>query len=303
MSRNSSGTYTLPAGNPVVTGTTITSSWGNSTMSDIANALTDSLSRSGLGSMTAGLRLADGTSALPGLTWGTELTSGVYRAGSGDFRWVIGTVEQLALTTSQFRVVPSLFLDRDSSNTAPTVILQNNRPNIQMWEDDAAANNGRWQFLASTEAFVMQTLSDDTLTAVTFLQIDRTATVVDTINFASGVLQYGGIEVGYRGMPRRDISGDGNTAASDNGCVVVYTGTGGHTFTVDSDFGVAFYIMNVINSGTGTLTLAETLAGSMFWFNATGAPATGSRTLAIGGVATLYMSSAASVWVWGSGLS
>ncbi|CAB5217704.1 hypothetical protein UFOVP202_1, partial [uncultured Caudovirales phage] len=29
MSRNGSGTYNLPAGNPVVTGTTITSSWAN----------------------------------------------------------------------------------------------------------------------------------------------------------------------------------------------------------------------------------------------------------------------------------
>ena len=35
MSRNGSGTYTLPAGNPVVTGTAITSSWANTSLSDI----------------------------------------------------------------------------------------------------------------------------------------------------------------------------------------------------------------------------------------------------------------------------
>ena len=40
MSRNGSGTYSLPAGNPVVTATTITSTWANTTLSDIANALT-----------------------------------------------------------------------------------------------------------------------------------------------------------------------------------------------------------------------------------------------------------------------
>ena len=39
MSRNGSGTYTLPVGNPVVSGTTITSAWANSTLTDIATAL------------------------------------------------------------------------------------------------------------------------------------------------------------------------------------------------------------------------------------------------------------------------
>jgi hypothetical protein len=47
MSRNGSGTYNLPAGNPVVTATTITSTWANTTLSDIATALTGSLAADG----------------------------------------------------------------------------------------------------------------------------------------------------------------------------------------------------------------------------------------------------------------
>jgi hypothetical protein len=47
MSRNGSGTYSLPAGNPVVTGTTISSTWANTTLTDIANALTGSLAADG----------------------------------------------------------------------------------------------------------------------------------------------------------------------------------------------------------------------------------------------------------------
>lgn len=47
MSRNGSGTYSLPAGNPVVTGTTISSTWANTTLTDIANALTGSLASDG----------------------------------------------------------------------------------------------------------------------------------------------------------------------------------------------------------------------------------------------------------------
>ena len=58
MSRNGSGTYTLPAGNPVVTGTTIASTWANNTLSDIASALTDSVAADGQTAMTGNLNLS-----------------------------------------------------------------------------------------------------------------------------------------------------------------------------------------------------------------------------------------------------
>jgi len=47
MARNGSGTYSLPAGNPVVTGTTISSTWANNTLTDIATALTASVANDG----------------------------------------------------------------------------------------------------------------------------------------------------------------------------------------------------------------------------------------------------------------
>lgn len=55
MSRNGSGTYNLPAGNPVVTGTTISSTWANNTLSDIATALTGSVAADGQTPMTGAL--------------------------------------------------------------------------------------------------------------------------------------------------------------------------------------------------------------------------------------------------------
>ena len=57
MSRNGSGTYTLPAGNPVVTGTTITSSWANATLSNIADALTQSVSADGQTPITGAINM------------------------------------------------------------------------------------------------------------------------------------------------------------------------------------------------------------------------------------------------------
>ena len=59
MSRNGSGIYNLPAGNPVVTGTTISSTWANNTLTDIANALTASLTADGQTTATGNLNMGN----------------------------------------------------------------------------------------------------------------------------------------------------------------------------------------------------------------------------------------------------
>ena len=57
MSRNGSWVFTLVSGNPVVTGTTIASTWANNTMNDLAAALTDSVAADGQTPMTGNLDL------------------------------------------------------------------------------------------------------------------------------------------------------------------------------------------------------------------------------------------------------
>lgn len=69
MSRNGSGTYSLPAGNPVVTNTTISSTWANSTLTDIASALTGSIASDGQTPMTGPLNL--NSNKIVNLTAGT----------------------------------------------------------------------------------------------------------------------------------------------------------------------------------------------------------------------------------------
>jgi hypothetical protein len=83
MSRDVSGNYTLPVGNPVVTATPITSTWANNTLNDIKDALTDSLSRTGNGGMTAPLAGVNGTALLPAYTFSSEPTLGFYRPAAG----------------------------------------------------------------------------------------------------------------------------------------------------------------------------------------------------------------------------
>jgi hypothetical protein len=58
MARNGAGTYTLPAGNPVTTGTTISSTWANNTLNDMASALTTSLAYDGQTAPVANLPMA-----------------------------------------------------------------------------------------------------------------------------------------------------------------------------------------------------------------------------------------------------
>ena len=72
MSRNGSGTYTLPAGNPVVTGTTISSTWANNTLTDIATALTGSLAADGQTTATGNLKM--GSNRITGLANGIAAT-------------------------------------------------------------------------------------------------------------------------------------------------------------------------------------------------------------------------------------
>jgi hypothetical protein len=91
MSRNGSGTYTLPAGNPVVTGTTISSTWANNSLSDIATALTQSLAKDGQTTPTANIPLGGfkitglgaPTTAGDALAYGSSL--GAVTATTGTF--------------------------------------------------------------------------------------------------------------------------------------------------------------------------------------------------------------------------
>ena len=69
MSRNGSGTYSLPAGNPVVTNTTISSTWANTTLTDLATAMTGSIAADGQTTITGNLQM--NSNKLTGLAVGT----------------------------------------------------------------------------------------------------------------------------------------------------------------------------------------------------------------------------------------
>jgi hypothetical protein len=82
MPRNAAGFYTLPLP-PVEPNTVIEADWANTTMDDLAEAVTNSLSRFGQGGMAAPFRIVDGTAANPSLSFVTEPSSGLFKQSSG----------------------------------------------------------------------------------------------------------------------------------------------------------------------------------------------------------------------------
>lgn len=78
MPRNGSSVYSLPAGNPVIAGTVIATAWANSTLTDIATALTQSLSTDGSTASVSlsGKTMSGGTFSGPTVTGTMTLTGG-----------------------------------------------------------------------------------------------------------------------------------------------------------------------------------------------------------------------------------
>ena len=98
MSRNGAGTYNLPAGNPVVTGTTISTTWANTTLSDMATALTGSVAADGQTPITGNLQMS--SNKITGLATGVSATDAVNVAQLSAFNSVITGAIQMWPTTS-----------------------------------------------------------------------------------------------------------------------------------------------------------------------------------------------------------
>ena len=94
MPRNASGTSTLVAGNPVATNTIIESDWANTTMADLNNEMTDSLSRSGKGGMTAQFRAVNGSAPTPAISFSDFPQSGMYAFSENDIRMSVAGVDR-----------------------------------------------------------------------------------------------------------------------------------------------------------------------------------------------------------------
>jgi len=161
MPRDSNGTYTLPSGNPVVTGTVIAAGWANPTMGDIGNELTNSLDRQGRGGMLAPFKFVDGLVGAPGITWTNEPTTGFWRAGAGDQQAVVAGIPRMRWTSVGVDVWDSpnstwlplstaagsnfALLNAQNKFTQSQVIV-NTSPVLQLWKDNTPSVGARFAF-------------------------------------------------------------------------------------------------------------------------------------------------------------
>jgi hypothetical protein len=113
MSRNGSGTYNLPAGNPVVSGTTISSTWANTTLTDIGTALTNSLASDGQTVATGSLQmgnnkitnLANGTASADATNYSQLIAAPFLQNGTGAVATTVQTKLQQYVSIKDFGAI------------------------------------------------------------------------------------------------------------------------------------------------------------------------------------------------------
>lgn len=239
----SSGTYTLPAGNPVVTGTTITSTWANTTLSDIATALTGSVATDGTAPMTGALQMgnnkitgvADGVAssdvatvnqiANPTITGGTidGAPIGAADPKNGNFLALSATSAALTGTCTAPTVTPA---NDNSTKIATTAFVQS---------AITAISSGVTSFNTRTGAVTLN--SSDVTTALGYTPYNASgATVVTTSNISS----YAPTVSGTGAYGTWGISISGNAATVSNGAYTNASNTFSQTQTfTNSSLGIS----------------------------------------------------------------
>ena len=235
MPRNGAGTYTLPAGNPVITNTNITADWGNDTMEDIGNELTNSLSREGDGGMNAPLRFTNGDINAPGIAWVAETNTGFYYAGPGEF-WV--TV--LGTDVVQFT---------DNGLLIPTGIDLTVQGEVSL----EGALNVVGNFSVDTNKFTVAAATGNTTVAGTFVStgaITATGGVTGNITSSSVTITGGTINGVVIGGTTAG-AGSFTTLATSSGLTGNVTGnvTGDLTGNVTASSGTSTFTNVTVNTG------------------------------------------------------
>lgn len=263
MSRNGSGTYSLPAGNPVITGTNITSNWANTTMSDIATALTGSVAADGQTPMTGALQM--GNNKITGVANGTASTDVATVGQISNPNITGGSIDgtpigNISPSTGKFTTLnASSGATLSGTCTAPTVTPgSDNSTKIAttafVQSAIAAVSSGVTSF--NTRTGVVTLTSGDVTGALGYTPYNAGgATVVTTSNIST----YAPSPTGSGASGNWGINITGNAATVTNG---VYT-TGSQSISGDKTFtgniNVGSTANQIYQTGGGLLNLGANL--------------------------------------------
>ena len=277
MARNGSGTYSLPAGNPVVTNTTISSTDFNNTMTDIATALTDSVAKDGQTALTGSIDFAGNNADNVGtLIVQTEIhhdgdTNNKVAFGTDTQDFQTGGTSRLDISDSgvrmgaaNARVTTVLDEDNMATNSATALATQQS---IKAYADTAANPNSHATATITTSDLILFSDVDDSNdvkkgTAQTVIDLvpamsDTTAGVVEaavqsemeaasstTLAVTPGRLHY------HPGVSKCWVTFNGtgtiaiNTSYNTTG--LTDHGTGDYSVTIDTDFSSGNYAVAVL---------------------------------------------------------
>lgn len=168
--RDGAGNYTLPAGNPVVSGTTISSTVHNNTNSDLATAITGSLAKDGQTTPTANLPMGAFRHTNVGNATVRNQYATVDQTQDGDYSYVgavAGTntvTGSLAPSISAYVAGMHVVLTAANANTGATTLALNGLTalDVQKWVSGAQANIVANDLRAGVPAYlVLDTGGDD----------------------------------------------------------------------------------------------------------------------------------------------
>ena len=192
MSRNGSGVYTLPAGNPVVSQTIISSTWANNTMNDLASAMTDSVAADGQTPMTGPLNM--NSNKVTNLATGTNSNDGINYA-----QFNTPTFGGAVTCSSTLTVTGDTTM---TGNLAVNSTGQVKLPNGTTAQRSATPAVGSVRYNTTLQQFEgYSTYSGQTISSITRVTTTATLTTASAHNLTTGtfVTVSGAVPVEYNG--------------------------------------------------------------------------------------------------------
>lgn len=209
------------------------------------------------------------------------------------------------------------------------IILSSTNPDLAWFQTGAGADEKGWDIIALSGTLRLRTMTDAGTGGFEAFRVNRSGTEITSFELhTAGGAQFltqsrsaapattgaqvrhadsNLYDVGMNVMPLQSITSSFTIERTHVGKVLAKGESTARTLTLpastDTDIPLGATV-NIVNNGTGAITIAPGSGITLNRYDGAGAPDTGTHTLARGGVATLYRASAATWYLWGNaGLS
>jgi len=284
MPRNGAGTATPPAGNPVVAGTAISTTWGNNTVNDVYSELTNSIPRDGQAAPTASLPMGGyrHTNVGDSAAYNQYLTAKQAINDTANYvTTVAGTADVITIAPT---ISPSAYVDgarfvftAASTNTSTvTLNVSSLGAKAVVWPDGSVMaagdiQSGAWAYVRyNGTAFVLENVSKSARQAVTVNTMSNLKKITGAVNGQK--VSMVGYYTATDGVCSDYYWDAASTATSNDGSVVQATAvTTGRWMLVHNDsvnvlqFGAkadgtndSTYINNAAASGVARIVISST---------------------------------------------